>query len=671
MSDLLGIGAVTQGAADAYGAYAQQQTAHDNLVAQQQHNAQIQQYINQYLQPNQSPYSQAALNFVGATHAPGSSAGGGVVPGQQIGGYSYSPSAAAAGGPGSPLPQPPASIPAPAGGTLTGAPTPQGQAPDWLSALGYTNVGGAVYNGAGQRLNDQQVAYIQQQIASGAPGSFPTGYYGPNGYTAYTQDQINQIRSSAGGASPQQAAPQQTMNPGTGTTTQAAQPAAPQQTLQQMIAQLQGSSNPQTQQALASLGIVQPTTAGAPGTSPNGLSGGPSLASIQGGPSATEVPTEPGVPATGEPGGGIQDGGGTGNVPLNTSSYPGYTGAPNAPSGGGIGTPGAYQYQDQGAYTYNPTTANAPPQAQVGQGFTVPQVTSGTQGQNAGQDALMQMLRRNYQIQQNPELDNSLRQQLGGAQFDNTGLFSALKAQNAQSLDQQVNALQGSAGSLGQRFGTALGNNEALLRSTATTNEAAQLAQLQSQSYENAQNRQIQAIGLGTTALQNTNQNILTNQAQQLQAATSAGQLGAQQQGYDLQASQSNASNALQQGLASQQQQTQTSQFNSQQALQQALQNAGILNSAGQFNAAAGQTAQSANTQQGNIYNQLMLQALGQAQGAQAQQTGQNTSLIGLLAGLSVPQANTQNPYATAAGSIGQLAQLYPFLQQLQQQGQT
>lgn len=94
------------------------------------------------------------------------------------------------------------------------------------------------------------------------------------------------------------------------------------------------------------------------------------------------------------------------------------------------------------------------------------------------------------------------------------------------------------------------------------------------------------------------------------------------------------------------------------------------LNQAGQFNAAAGQTMSSQNAQQGNIFNQLMMGGLGNANAFQQSQTGSNTSLLALLAGLGVPNQQA-SALPGAVGQVGQIATLYPFLQQLMQNGKS
>ncbi len=304
-------------------------------------------------------------------------------------------------------------------------------------------------------------------------------------------------------------------------------------------------------------------------------------------------------------------------IPQGTAPPVNGTTAPPTTQGGNIdiGANTAYQYQAQGPFTYNASQIQSPA------------APSGTQGFNAGQDGLMQMLQRQfgpgnpgggsggqggYSAAQNTGLNRAIQQGATNMPAFNTSPEEqAVNNLNMFNLQKQTEALQGSAGSLGQRFGTAMNYNEGQLRANALTNNAAQLQQIAQSSFNTQQQNQLQAQGLGIQNLQNYNANTL-------------------------------------QGLMA----NQTS-----------------ANQAGQFNAAAGQTASAQNAQQGNIYNNLMTSILGNASNLQGQQNSMNTSLLGLLAGLGVPQVQG-SPYGSAAGQIGQIATLYPFLQNLLQQNQ-
>lgn len=126
----------------------------------------------------------------------------------------------------------------------------------------------------------------------------------------------------------------------------------------------------------------------------------------------------------------------------------------------------------------------------------------GTQGFNSGQDGFMQFLNR------------------GGAQFDNSEQFKALNVLDQRGIGEQVAQLHGSAGSLGQRFGTAMNRNEGNLRRDALQNIGARNAGIASSSFESGAQRGLQAQGLLAQILgqagglqqgqQNSNVNILS-----------------------------------------------------------------------------------------------------------------------------------------------------------------
>lgn len=228
----------------------------------------------------------------------------------------------------------------------------------------------------------------------------------------------------------------------------------------------------------------------------------------------------------------------------------------------------------QQAFTFNPTLAD-------------PSSVAGTQGFNAGQDSYMQLLKT------------------GGSPFDTSKMFETLAPLDQRLIDQQVAQLQGSAGSLGARFGTANADREAMLRRDFTQNIAARNAGIQQQSYESAQGRSMAAAG------------------------------GLQQGGLQ------------QMGL-----------------LQQLAQfNAGTQNQAGQFNAGAQTQAGQFNAAQSSAWNSFMSQILGQAGGFQNQQQGFNNQLLGIMAGVPTPQGQP-NQVPGALGDISQLMMFMPFLRQ-------
>lgn len=235
----------------------------------------------------------------------------------------------------------------------------------------------------------------------------------------------------------------------------------------------------------------------------------------------------------------------------------------------------------------------------------------GTEGFNVGQDALSQMMRSSPGYQSNPQLDTALGGILGGKPFDTTDQFGALGALSQQDLARQVAGLHASAGSLGQRFGTAGGNAEALLRSTSATNLAAQRAQIAQNAFNVNQQNILGAAGLAGTRESGMNQFVLQALQQRAAAAQAAGQLG----------------------LQGRQISSQEQQFNSGQ------------------------------TQQNNQFlNNFMLQALAQAGGLQQGANSQNAQLLAILAGQPAPQGQP-SAVPGAVGDVSQMALLWPFLQ--------
>lgn len=618
---LTGIGSVAQGVGAVAGAGSSDAANAANLAAQKQRLQLIQGYVDRYLQPSTNPYSMAMMSFLNSGRGVGATQPGGGQIGGSYGPQPTTPPSDGSGGGGFPGGTPPGQFyppgpspssppsdgqpwqPLPGSGQFSSA-NPTGATPRLPGAGGGLPTGSQGLGawpadvtapggwGASQSRPYRPGEQVGAPIGRGANGELVYGYsYGTRAgdinyqnpltgdYTTwtrppgYTGPDIP-LQQSAGATPPTGAGSGQQAPP-----TYAGGP--PQSAALQAGAGLYGSAgsygnqptqNPALASLFGSLG-VGPTVPGM--TTPSDYQ---STSSTDFPPRAPDTGTGTTQPLFGAFGGpqvapGDVTAGATGN------GYP------------AVQTPQQYQYQAQNPYTYNAST--------IGQ---APLIGGGTQGFNSGQDGLMQSLARQYK---GPDATQN-----GLQQFDTTNQFSALRAQNAQQLGLQVGALQGSAGSLGQRFGTAMNQNEALLRSTATTNEAAQLANLQSQSFENAQGRQLQA--------------------------------GMQMQGF-----------GQQNDLA-----------NQQVLMQMLTGNMNALNQAGQFNANAGQTMSSQNAQQGNIFNNLVMSGLSQAGGMQGSWQSGNAGLLGLLAGLGVPQQQP-SAYPGAISSIGQIASLYPFLQQL------
>jgi hypothetical protein len=258
----------------------------------------------------------------------------------------------------------------------------------------------------------------------------------------------------------------------------------------------------------------------------------------------------------------------------------------------------------------------------------------GRAGFNTGQDALLQMMRARPTPGMDPSLDFQLQRQASGqATFDNSGLFGALAPLDKQLIDQQVSALRGRATSLGQATGSAAFQDESNLRQNLSQQLLARNAQIQSTSFETAQQRALQALGLQSGNLQAGNQFNLGAYGQQLNAMNTyqQGALGA-------------GSLGLQGLMANQQAQMGQGQFNAQMAMQAALANQG----------------------QNNWYNNFIMGTLGGANQAQMGQNTYNSQLLGLLAGVPVPTASA-SPWPGVASDITQMAMMWPFMQQMMQ----
>jgi hypothetical protein len=243
---------------------------------------------------------------------------------------------------------------------------------------------------------------------------------------------------------------------------------------------------------------------------------------------------------------------------------------------------------------------------------------TGSRGFNSGQDGLLQMMNRNYGPTQDPGLTAGLSG--AGANFNNSDLFSALAPLDQKMIDQQVAQLQGSSGSLGQRFGTATADREALMRGTFAQNVTARNAQLQSSSFEAAQNRMLQGLGIQAQRESAMNQFGLQGAQLQQSAAQAAQSGGLQQAGLLGQLLQANQSAGLQASLANQNTGLQAQTTTAQQMLQAALAN------------------QSTGMQSQQLNQQSMLQAL-----LANQQAGQQAGLANQSAGMQSQQFNLGN----------------------------
>lgn len=634
-----GMGASALG--QAYGAYSQSGANSQNLQFQMQNQQMLQSYVNRMMQPGMNPYGQSILNFIGQG-----------IPGSVNG---FNPGA-------------PQGAPAPSGG---GQYQGTGQQPTDTGAGGTPSGGGAAINpnynsspGGGQQLSPYGVSaghlagppsvggyggQMQYQYQNQFPGVDPSKY--PQGTTihdllasgAITQAQVNQMQGQPADYNPltdpntleqyKQFQAQSQMNPsglpqglslqdwynqyGLPATNFQSMTPTNQNQYQSYLANApqQGNNgyvNAQGQYITpdpnAGLYIQNGQVLG-----PNGQVLGPAPSSSQG---SGQV--------------GFNAGGQLGYTPP-TQSY-GQSGA----TAYGQGSPMA-SYQQVNPFTFSPSTLGMAPMVSA----------TGTQAMNAGQDALMQMMTRSLQPATDPSLNQNL-QRLGSGtdQYDTSSLFKGIEAQSKMNLDQQVAALQGSAGSLGQRFGTAMTNAESRLRQNSLTDLNSQEQQIGMSAFNNAQAMRQPALNLSANLLDQANQVGQFNMGQQQSAAGALAGYGLQGAGQNLQASLANQGVLAQYGTS----------------------NANILNQAGQFNAGQGMSAAQFNAGQGSAYNNFIMQALSQAGNFQNQQGGYNSGLLGILGGVPVPQAQP-SPWGGALSDIGQMGMLAPFLSQLGRSG--
>lgn len=356
------------------------------------------------------------------------------------------------------------------------------------------------------------------------------------------------------------------------------------------------------------------------------------------------------------------------------------------------------------------------------------QVSLNTQGYNTGQDGLLQMMNKNISAphdasidpmlqagtgqfdnsalfkslapQDKQILDEQVNQLRGSAGSFGQRFGSQMMKQEGNMRGQFANNVAArNAGIQQQSFEQAAGRNLQGAgiqtgREQFFGQQPFQNAQLQMQAAQGLQQGGLQQAGLGLQAQQfNVGQN---QQAQQFNAQNAinaslasqgiAAQLGQANASNQLQAGQFNAQLGQQGQLANQQAALQAGMggqnllaqlmqgnqqynmqgqlANQQMAGQYGLANQNAMNQMGQFNAQMGQQNQQFGAQQGNIYNQLMMSGMMNAGQMQNQQFGQNAQLLGILAGLGVPQQQV-NPMYGAIGSAATTAGMLPMFAQM------
>jgi hypothetical protein len=272
--------------------------------------------------------------------------------------------------------------------------------------------------------------------------------------------------------------------------------------------------------------------------------------------------------------------------------------------------------------------------------LNIPLVSGATIGEqwNPGQDSLMQLLNKQFGPAADQDLQSNLRQLYGGESFDASKVLGSLEPIDQRLLEEQASALRGSAGSLGQRFGSEMLGNEQRLRSGFLQDIGARNAQITQQAYEAGQGRRLQALGLGAGREQFLSQ--LPFQAAGLQA-----QIGSQL-----------LNTGTQRALTQAQLQQQAQLANQSAGLQAGLQTQQLGQQGGQFNAANALQAQLAN------------QAAGLQASLQTQQLGQQGGQFNIANAMQAQQANAANALQAALQTqqLGQQGQQFNVAQMLQ-----
>ena len=189
-------------------------------------------------------------------------------------------------------------------------------------------------------------------------------------------------------------------------------------------------------------------------------------------------------------------------------------------------------------------------------------------GANSSQDALMQLIRGgagtqamagsagisgfNANARVDPitgQVSDTARSNLeqlteNGGRFDLDSMFAALNAVEQRQQGEQIANLQGSAGSIGQRFGSVLNSQEGRLRESMQEQANLRRQELARQSFETAQGRRLQGAAGLTAQDQIINQIMGINQGNQTQVALGNLNAGVTARGQDANVAISNADNA-------------------------------------------------------------------------------------------------------------------------------
>jgi len=258
---------------------------------------------------------------------------------------------------------------------------------------------------------------------------------------------------------------------------------------------------------------------------------------------------------------------------------------------------------------------------------------------NVGQDSLLQAMRADPTVQ----MDSATAARLGGIAasgqpFDTTAQFAALQAQDRDRAREVSRQVRGSAGSVGERLGSARFRAESDAQSQLANDAAARNAQIAQAAYEAAQGRRMTAEQLLQQGQQFAVGATQANRAQALQAA--------------------GLFNQFQQGTLAQQ-------------LQAALANATSTNQTNQFNVGSGFNAAQFNAGQRQQQALMQLQGIQQLQNLVNQRRQYNAGIYGVMAGQPLAAQSQAGPWGGAISDFGSLLFMLPFLRGMSPNGGT
>lgn len=255
----------------------------------------------------------------------------------------------------------------------------------------------------------------------------------------------------------------------------------------------------------------------------------------------------------------------------------------------------------------------AGPKDQTASTVDLSSIFGDTPNMNMGNDALMQILRADPSKQVNGAMDR-LSGLADTNPYDTSGEIGALQGVDAINNQRAVNTLNAGVSGLGQRAGGAKAMAAASYLRGANADAGARYADINRQAYTS--NQQLRLNALSTLG--------------GLQDAATGRKLS--------------AAEIYNRGQTDQ---------------------AGLRLQGAQFNAGAQNTAAQNNVQNALAFMQQRLAALSGGASAEATRRGQNISIFDTIAGQPGPATPATGQVAGAAGDIGNLIMLLPYLQQL------